>query len=282
MSEQVFDLELRAFRPKRVLVVMNKPVRVKVTGETDDRLELAGRWHGAEVTHFGAFLGQNRWEKFDVVIVVGREQIPPLAAERMARAVYANADIDLTLTGEYVEERRGYDLRDGGSAGADVRRHPDDRVQTFVELKRERSMAQAVDRLRLLHPDGRSPEVIILCNIPLPGVAVDCLMSLDDICDGGTPVARAFRETAGAMPLMPATLARRHPDLFTSPAAAESVLRRDDLETVKKQIEPICDLTVSRFRRKPNGRHGGDRRLSFALLAADYAGLPGADLARGR
>jgi hypothetical protein len=94
-------------------------------------------------------------------------------------------------------------------------------------------------------------------------------MSLDDICDGGTPVARAFRETAGAIPLVPATLARRHPALFTSAAAAESTLRRDDLETVKKQIEPICDLTVSRFRRKPDGGHGGDRRLSLALLAAD-------------
>jgi hypothetical protein len=60
VSEQVFDRDLGAFRPKRVLVVMNKPVRVKVTAETGDRLDLVGHWHGAEVTHFGAFLGQMR------------------------------------------------------------------------------------------------------------------------------------------------------------------------------------------------------------------------------
>ena len=29
-----------------------------------------------EITHFGAYLGQNRWADFDVVFVVGREQIP--------------------------------------------------------------------------------------------------------------------------------------------------------------------------------------------------------------
>jgi hypothetical protein len=47
------------------------------------------------------------------------------------------------------------------------------------------------------------------------------------------------------------------------------VAPRQDLETAKKQIVPICDLTVSRFRRKLDGGHGGPRRWSPALLAAD-------------
>ena len=56
----------------------------------------------------------------------------------MARAVYANSDVTLNLTGRVCREPRGYDLRDGRRAATQVERHADDRVQAFVELKRER------------------------------------------------------------------------------------------------------------------------------------------------
>ncbi|MEI7601263.1 MAG: HPP family protein [Aestuariivirga sp.] len=66
-------------RGKKVLVGCSLAVRRALTGETDAKLPQSASWNGAAVTHFGAFVGSNAWEKYDVVVVLGREQPPPLA-----------------------------------------------------------------------------------------------------------------------------------------------------------------------------------------------------------
>ena len=89
---------------KRVLVVACLPVRRALTGEKAERIPAWTEWHGAEITHHGAILGSNRWSDFDAVVLIGREQLPPLAAERQARAIWGDDPAAaLDLTGAYRE-----------------------------------------------------------------------------------------------------------------------------------------------------------------------------------
>jgi hypothetical protein len=243
---------------KRVLVVTNKPVRQVMTGEAGARLPTWAEWQGAEITHFGALLGVNRWEKFDAVVIIGREQMPPRAAERMARAIHANSSLTIDFQGKYIKEKRGYDLR-SGQAGVSVYVHPDQRVQQFVELKRERGTAQAIDRLRLVHPDDRSPEIFIISNLPVPGIVVDHLLSLEEILSGGTCWELALNLTGGVVPLVKEWLASRLPSIFTSERTAKREIEK--LKKSTRQLKPYCQVALFRTE--------GQRCQSKAIVRQD-------------
>ena len=215
---------------RKVLVVVTKDVRMKLTGEDEGggrKLPVWAMWQGAELTHFGRHLGQNRWGDFDSVIVVGRLELPALGAERTARALYANAapDVVLNLPGEYTEELRRHDMRHGASPGVKVRVHPDSRVQAVIELTRECAIAQGVDRLRLIHRDPANPaRVLIMCNIPVPGIVVDELIREADMLKGGTPMERAWDTTpGGVLILSPDWLAANVPGIGARATAARAV-----------------------------------------------------------
>ena len=73
----------------RTLVVTNKRVRCALTGEKANReLPMHGRYGGADIAHFGAIRGTNEFEDHDVVIILGREQLSPRDAERLAKAIW--------------------------------------------------------------------------------------------------------------------------------------------------------------------------------------------------
>ena len=215
---------------KRVLEVACLPVRKAFTGEKTVKLPAYVACRGAEFAHHGTILGSNRWTDFDAAVVIGREQMPPLAAERDARAIYGNtADTHLTLTGEYTIELRHHDLRQGTARPVTVQVHVDPLVQELVELKRERAMGQAIDRLRLIHRPADAPgEVYVMSNVPVPGLVVDRLVRLDDLLAGGTPLERAMARTAeGVLPLTPAWLHEKMADLFTSERTAKREIAAD-------------------------------------------------------
>jgi hypothetical protein len=244
---------------KRVLVVTNKPVRRALTGEPEGRLPVYYPWMGdwCEISHYGVLRGVNRWKAFDVIVVIGREQMPPEVAEGQARAIYANTDVVLNLPGEYVWERRGFDVRDGFGS-AEVHVHPDPRVQALVELTREQGIGQAIDRLRLIHPDGRVPEIFVLTDLPIPGLVVDKLVSKDDLFAGGTVWDRALAEGCGVMLLDKAWLSDNLPGLFHSSATAGREIARL-LKSITWQYKPYCQVIL--FRRE------GQRRQSRALVS---------------
>ena len=244
---------------RKVLVVATKPVRQAFSGEVGPKLPVFAPWLGAEITHYGQFLGVDRWSAFDAVVIVGREQIPPLAAERLARAVYGGSTVRLNLGGEYIQQRRGYDLRHG-QADVLVQVHPEPLVQKFVELKREQKLAQAIDRLRLIHPDGRKPVIYVLTNVPIPGIVVDRLVKLKEVWAGGTVWERALEATGGVVPLIAGWLTTHLPDIFGSTRTTERAIA--ELKTAKKtaswQLEYYCRLAVF-------SREGGTRQ-SLALV----------------
>jgi hypothetical protein len=174
------------------------------------------------LAHYGRLLGVDGFKAHDTVILIGREQLPPLAAERLARAVWGDdPDTVLALTGEYGFATRRFDTRDGSAHAAKVHVHADPRIQAILELHREHAMGQALDRLRLIHPDG-DKRVLVASNVPIPGLIVDRVVSPDEMLEGGTPIERALSAMAGGvLPLVPAWLAKRLPGIFPSLRTAE-------------------------------------------------------------
>jgi hypothetical protein len=242
----------------RVLAVTNLPVRKAFTGETEKKVPLSIEWGGATWTHYGRVLGVNDWSDYDVVILLGREQMRPSEAEKIARAVYCDSAEPLQLTGTYQKEIRGHRFRDGSRAGARVDVHPDRRVQAIVERTRERGMCQAIDRMRLIH--GRpGREIYILCDLPLPGVTIDRYLPLDEILEGGTRYDRAWR-AKGILSTAQADLHQLHPDLWPSAEAAKKWLSRFPLFTGDKlQIDSsYYNLSlVKKVEYRKAGRKGG-------------------------
>jgi len=242
---------------KRVLVVTNLLVRRAFTGETEKKLPLSVERGGATWTHYGRVLGVNDWSNYDVVILLGREQMPPKEAEKIARAIYCDSAEPLELAGSYRKEIRGHRFRDGSRAGVRVDVHPDRRVQAIVERTRERGMCQAIDRLRLIHgrPDR---EVYILCDLPLPGVTVDRYAPMSEILAGGTRYQRAWA-AKGILVTAPADLHQIFPDLWPSADAAKKWLSRHPLLTGDKvEINPsYYNLSLVRVEYRKIGRQGG-------------------------
>jgi hypothetical protein len=254
----------------KVLVVTNKPIRVKLAGETVDSLPLFARiGHSIEVTHFGAFIGQDRWKSFDTVIVVGREQPPPAAVEQIARAVYADDLTPLKFSSSYVEAQRQYDPQ--GVVWGRVWAHADPRAQEILELLRERQSVQAIDRLRLIHSD-RTATAIILCDQPLPGIVPDRLASAKDILAGGTRLERA-RQRGGFLSRNATVLAGAYPDIWKTAKAAEHDIHQSFPKTPELQEENILyakggALISGEF------RVAGARRWSFFVFDTERCRAP--------
>jgi hypothetical protein len=251
---------------KRALVIAPKQARLALTDETTEPLPVDTDWHGARLTHFGRHLGLNLRKGFDTVVVVGREQLPPIEAERLARAVYAqDVSVTLNLAGAYVTEKRRHDLRNGIAQPVEVQVHPDPRVQELAELPRERAMAQGIDRLRLIHRDPANPaRVVIVSNLPVPGIVVDQLLSFDELAAGGTAWERAA-EAAPVISLSASWLYKELPGIFKSRRTAERMVA--DLKPPFHNIYPYYEVAVYR----PEGQ----RRPSRAACLPSVADFPG-------
>ena len=246
---------------KKVLVITSLKVRRALTGE-EGKVQPSTVWQGADMTHYGRHLGANGWSDFDTVMVLGREELKPLVAERMARAIWADApDVALNLPGDYGRELRRHDLRTGAAKPVSVRAHPDRRVQQVVEMSRENAMGQSADRLRLIHRDAANPaRVLVVSNLPVPGLVVDRLIPLADILAGGTVWERAVARTpGGVVPLSAEWLAQNLPDLFPSWRTAE--------REVANLKPPFANKYI--YWRLAVYRSAGQRRPSNALIRPD-------------
>jgi hypothetical protein len=180
-----------------------------------------------ESLHFGALRGVDKFKDFEFCIVIGRHQLPVAALENMAAALWWDQSVPLKLPGEFVEERRGYCMRNQTRCGVWVSVHPDPQVQALQEILREGETLQALDRLRLIHtPTPKT--VVILSNLPLP-LVVDQLISyrnppntaksnkIEQLIDGYPD---------GVIPLAPELLWERHAELFGSYENAKQIVSR--------------------------------------------------------
>lgn len=226
--------------------------------------------HGAKLPtcvkqgHFGALLGLNEFEGCDWQVQVGRNEPPSYAVESIARAWFAG-DPEFKV-GTVTREQSALVARNGDTATVKVTAFVDRRCQEILEGIREQESLQAVDRLRLIH--ATKPKTIyLLCNLPLPGLPPDELVSLDDLLLPGRIAEVMLRD--GAV-VGPAALAARHPDLFISTKAAKEHLGQsaaglNSSFPYKASIRERSYLNIATYR--VNGTVGKARR---ALLSATF------------
>ncbi|OGS08273.1 MAG: hypothetical protein A2270_10605 [Elusimicrobia bacterium RIFOXYA12_FULL_51_18] len=279
----------------KLLVVCPLPVRRAITGEKEPRLPLSCEWEGATISHFGRIRGVDDWKGYEASLTIGREQPPPLAVEAMARSVWDDDPIPLNLPGEYSKAPRGYRMRGGTKLGVEVDIHPDPRVQRVLELKRERESLQAIDRIRLIHPDSMK-DVYILCKVPLD-IDVDRLSGFAELLNSdGSKLEQAYRRGRCGLPLAAGRISNLWPDLYPSESAAKTSTFRELKDNVsdgcKKEIDPITllqpsetgdknaknqarlvrfgntEAVIIRFRPRSSAE-GGHHNWSRALAAAD-------------
>lgn len=253
---------VEAARGRKVVVGASKAVR--------ERLELPA---GTEVLHFGAIRGLDAFKGYDTIIIAGREQPSPEDIEDQARALFGDDPEPLNLTGNYVQEVRGYRLHSGAHQGAKVAVHPDPRVQALLEQVREREIEQMVGRLRLVHR-AQPARVFLLSNVPT-GLLIHRPATWTDVIPG--KLAQAAARGAGVLPLSASELARLYPDLWATARAVDQWRVREAGKGTRTPIEDsywetctLSEATVVTYRR-PGQSRGSPHRAILPGVVEDAA-----------
>ena len=236
-----------AAQGRRVLIGTYKSVADLLRAELADP--------NISIAHFGAIRGLDGWKDFDTVIVAGREQPPPQAVESIARCLFGADAERLLLTGEFVSQMRGHNIKGGARTAVVVQVHPDLRVQALVEQIREREVEQMVGRLRLPHRPTPA-RVFLLSNLPT-ALPIDRLTTWDAVIP--SKMEQAIVAGRGVLPLSAAELARAHPSLWATPREAEHWMARKGTQVPIRvlywNVGTLSVATLVSYRR-PGHRRG--------------------------
>ena len=223
LLEQIVAFASGLAKSGRTLLVCSRAVRLEMTREDSATLQQDFNLQGVTVTHFGSLRGVNKYEDYDNVIIVGREQPSSIACENQAKALWWDREDALTLltakSGHkpLESESRGYRLSNGTNNSTKVQVHPDYRVQLILEQIRESESTQALDRLRLLRKSGEvDRQVFIMSSVPLD-ITVDHLWSWKRL----QAVLALVHEADGVLPLNAKHMLQRCPINANSIRSAE-------------------------------------------------------------
>jgi hypothetical protein len=295
-------LEQLAQHYKNLVVITTKRIRCEITGE-DPKTKLpvyCEAYHkepGIKIAHYGNIRGSNQFADCDALIILGREQPPPEDIEEIAKAFWYDTEKPLRLakTGAgggkvYVPSKRCYEMADGTKVKGNVEVHRDPRCQAVLSEVRENEMVQAIDRGRLIWNQDRK-HIYILCDIPLPGVKIDRLVSWDNLRGAGRlHEALSAQVAAGetCLPLEPGWLSTHYPKMWKTLKAAQrwvesssevlEIMRNPHRSNIDILLEGRGFLEITIIESLPDQRQPGHNRWSRALVWGDIA--PGASLAR--
>jgi len=227
---------------------------------------------GANWLWFGdRALGSNRYESYSTVIVFGRNEIPLDGLEGQGRSLFGDRDGEEPL--RLVEpDKQGhrlmtecmvpYELRSGDPVAVPVRLHPDPRIREIQRQHRECATRQLIERLRLGRATYRK-RVLLVCNIPVPGLPVDRLVTFDEIAGAPPRLQQALEETAHChrtLILTAKELPAHAGGIFRTEKAAEDWLARTR-KNPRTAIDVLhsgvrgFDIRAARIRRnKPRAR----------------------------
>ena len=196
---------------------------------------LKTRLHGAHWLWFGGrALGSNKYKDCSSVIVIGREELPVSALEDQARALWGDTPgepLDLLAPDAAGNVRMPeavvpYEMTGGSAKAVLVPCHPDRRVRRLQLQSRELATRQLIERLRLAR-SSYPKRVLIGCNIPIPGIPVDALVSWQELSPNRLDAAITDGLLAqGGIRLSPAGLVEGAPAIFSSVEAARTYLKR--------------------------------------------------------
>ncbi|KKL88554.1 hypothetical protein LCGC14_1923520, partial [marine sediment metagenome] len=296
---RIIKREVERARKRDVLVVAPKSVLHKLyedNGETfNDKSSQPQMLHGATVRWFGPrLLGINTYSDFATIILVGRLQLPVVALEDQLRALFGDSDMPLSFTdGGRLKALKTSLLRaDDTRVDVKVQSHPDPRGAALLRQSREAQSEQAIARLRLL--GANTPKrVLVLSNVPLPGLPVNEWLKFDAVVqdksdvqvskkyqsleraiDGANgPVLRGIRLSASG-------LNKDAKDVFPSVGSAKEFRKKLPLKVILEWVEsiaadrglPATSMLLSKSRRGGHETHAvvfttakGARHLSQHL-----------------
>jgi hypothetical protein len=283
-------LEQLAQHYKNLVVITTKHIRCAITRE-DVKAKLAAyceayhEAHGIKIAHYGNIRGSNQFADCDALVILGREQPPPGDIEDIAKAFWYDTGKPLRLTKTicgvgkvYDTGTRVYEMSDGTKMKGEVEVHPDPRCQAALSGIRENEMVQALDRARLIWNQDRK-HVYILCNIPLPGVKVDRLVSWDNLRGAGRlhqALAAQVARGETCLPLEPGWLSTNYPKMWKTMKAAQRWVESDPqvLEIMRNPHRSNKDillegrgfLEIAIIEYLPNHRKPGHNQWSKALV----------------
>jgi putative DNA primase/helicase len=126
-----------------------------------------------QLHHFGALRGLNELRAVRGLIVVGRPMATPGEVERIAGALSGRSveGVGADWYPAAIEQLRA---RDGGIVSVEADRHPDPLAEAVRFSIAESELLQAVGRCRGLNRSADDPvEVVLLTNVPVPGLVID-------------------------------------------------------------------------------------------------------------
>ena len=222
------------------LVVTSKSVRNLITDEAEI-LEPVGDFLGAKIVHFSNLRGINEFKDYQNVIIIGREQPPPVALEKTAKALWLDSNTHIQTVSETggnfsynYEEKRGYRLSSGLYRDTKVQTHPDWKVQDLLEIQREAEITQGIDRLRLVR-GNKDRQVFILTSIPVD-ITVDHLWDWNHLQE----FLGDWESSGGIIPLKPQDYVTTFPD---SGLASESGIKKKTARL--KSTFSLIDILIS-------------------------------------
>ena len=244
--------------------------------------------HGATVRRFGPkLLGVNAYSEFATIILVGRLQLPVVTIEDQLRAVFGDSGSPLNLVegNRLVSSATSVLRANDERVETKVQSHPDPRGTALLQQSREAQSEQAIARLRLLGANVPK-RVLVLSNVPLPGLPVDEWLKFDAIvqdrtdvqvskkyqkleraiCEGNGHRVRGIRLSAGG-------LVGDAPKVFPKLTGAKE-FRKDlpSAEVLKWTMTIAADMDLpATYVRLSSGNRGGHSTPAVVFTAAEKA-----------
>ncbi|MDF3417340.1 hypothetical protein HKX23_03150 [Sulfitobacter sp. KE29] len=234
-------------RKEGVLVGATKKVVRKIfedagwdfSAKSDEEISqilLNTKLHGADWLWFGGrSLGSNRYKGCGTVIVLGRQELPISDLEDQGRAFWgdtANSPLELVAPDLNGKHRLPltevpYEMADHSRFAVMVPCHPDSRIRRLQLQSRELATRQLVERLRLAHARFRK-RVILVCNIPIPGLPVNELVTWNELQGDRIEAAIALALVDGRMVKFDYKgIAAGAPSVFKNEHAVKGYLKRN-------------------------------------------------------
>lgn len=238
---------------RRVLVIAQQAVEEALT-VSGSGVRLAGN---VDVKHFNAFSGLDTFGQHAAVVVIGRP-LPGVQEIESLAELLADHTIERMVAGHWPKASAGIRLAGGQGAEIQVPRHADPVAEAVRRAICDANVIQAIGRLRLCRrtPDNPATVLILTGDVALP-LTVAAAGPAAGIWPSSFDIGLARH---GVLPMAPDLLAKLAPDLWATPDAAKSAMRRaqvapeDDVSGSSKSDEPSFSNTSAR-----NSVHSSNR-----------------------
>lgn len=143
----------------------------------EERIKALGLPESVEYAHYGGVVGTNDYKLKEQVICAGVYMPPRHSMLMQARAIWY--DDPKPISDEWDAEEREYEVMNE-LAFYPVGTFKDRRAALVLGQAREATMLQSFERIRTLMPGEAPKRVVLLTNVPIPGIEIARLFDVRD------------------------------------------------------------------------------------------------------